>query len=59
MDLVRFLGLLFALVSIVAGTAAMVAVVLLAVRFWPLLLVIVLAFVIFQYAIGRLNGFRT
>ncbi|HEC1605871.1 hypothetical protein [Pseudomonas aeruginosa] len=59
MGLLRFLGLLFVLVSIFAGTAAMVAVLILAVRFWPLLLVIVLALVIFQYTIGRLNGFRT
>jgi hypothetical protein len=48
MNLLRFLGLLFALISLFAGTAAVVTVVILALRFWPLLLVIVLALLLLQ-----------
>lgn len=53
MGLLRFLGLLFVLVSIFAGTAAVVALLLLALRFWPLLLVIVLALLLFQQELRR------
>lgn len=53
MGLLRFLGLLFVLVSLFAGTAAVVALLLLALRFWPLLLVIVLALVLFQQELRR------
>ncbi|NMZ76649.1 hypothetical protein HBO32_26375 [Pseudomonas nitroreducens] len=49
MGLMRFLGLLFVLISIFAGSAAVVALVILAVRFWPLMLVIVLTLVLFQF----------
>lgn len=48
MNLLRFLGLLFALISLFAGTAAVVTVAILALRFWPLLLVIVLALLLLQ-----------
>jgi len=48
MNLLRFLGLLFALISLFAGTAAVVSLLVLALRFWPLLLVIVLALLLFQ-----------
>jgi hypothetical protein len=50
MNLLRFLGLLFMLVSIFAGTTVAVALLVLALRFWPLLLVILLTLVTFQYA---------
>ncbi|HBP5169528.1 hypothetical protein [Pseudomonas aeruginosa] len=49
MGLMRFLGLLFVLISIFAGSAAVVALVIIAVRFWPLMLVIVLTLVLFQF----------
>ncbi|TGB25614.1 hypothetical protein ECC04_002490 [Pseudomonas aeruginosa] len=42
MGLLKFLGLLFMLVSIFAGSAAVVALMILAVRYWPLMLVIVM-----------------
>ncbi|MGU1385336.1 hypothetical protein ACSEQ0_24360 [Pseudomonas aeruginosa] len=48
MILLRFLGLLFVLVCLFAGTAAVVALAVLALRFWPLLVVIVLALLLFQ-----------
>ncbi|MFV3335180.1 hypothetical protein ACNFIA_30030 [Pseudomonas sp. NY15437] len=56
MDLLRFLALLFVLVSIFAGTAAVVAVLILAVRFWPLMLIIVLTLAVFQLASRRAHS---
>lgn len=48
MILLRFLGLLFVLVCLFAGSAAVVALAVLVLRFWPLLVVIVLALLLFQ-----------
>lgn len=53
MRLLRFLGQLFALVSIFAGTAAVVGLAVLAMRFWPLLLTLILALAIFHFATRR------
>ncbi|EPH0594313.1 hypothetical protein [Pseudomonas aeruginosa] len=58
MQLLRFLGQLFVLISIFAGTAAMVGLAILAVRFWPLLLTLILALVIFHFAAGRAQPTR-
>lgn len=48
MILLRFLGLLFVLVCLFAGSAAVVALAVLVLRVWPLLVVIVLALLLFQ-----------
>ncbi|WPD44491.1 hypothetical protein SD209_32190 [Pseudomonas aeruginosa] len=48
MNLLRFLGLLFALISLFAGTAAVVSLLVLALRFWPLLVTIVLTLLLFH-----------
>ncbi|WP_236225665.1 hypothetical protein [Pseudomonas pseudonitroreducens] len=53
MKLLRFLGLLFVLFSIFAGTAAVVGLAVLAMRFWPLLLTLILALAIFHLATRR------
>ncbi|QEY70734.1 hypothetical protein F1C79_03195 [Pseudomonas denitrificans (nom. rej.)] len=53
MALLRFLSQLFLLVSIFAGTAAMVGLTILAMRFWPLLLTLTLALAIFYFATVR------
>ncbi|HFH3443540.1 hypothetical protein [Pseudomonas aeruginosa] len=53
MTLLKFLGLLFVLVCLFAGTAAVVALAVLALRFWPLLLVIVLVLLLFQCFLRR------
>ncbi len=53
MGLLKFLGLLFMLVSIFAGSAAAVALMILAVRYWPLMLVIVMTLVVFHFASKR------
>lgn len=53
MGLMRFLGLLFVLFGIFAGTAAVVGLAVLAMRFWPLLLTLILALAIFHFATRR------
>lgn len=53
MRLLRFLGQLFVLFSIFAGTAAVVGLAVLAMRFWPLLLTLILALAIFHFATRR------
>lgn len=57
MGLLRFLGLLFALISIFAGTAATISLLVLALRFWPLLLVIGLTLLLLQRFV-RWTGVR-
>ncbi|QEY72014.1 hypothetical protein F1C79_10535 [Pseudomonas denitrificans (nom. rej.)] len=54
MSLLRFLGLLFILVSIFAGTITVVALVILTIRFWPLTLALLLTLAIFQLASTRI-----
>lgn len=48
MVLLRFLGLLFVLVCLLAGSGALVALLVLAVRFWPLFVAIGLALLLLQ-----------
>lgn len=48
MTLLRFLGLIFPLVSLLAGSAALVALLVLTLRFWPLLMAIGLALLLLQ-----------
>ncbi|RCM97838.1 hypothetical protein PA17_01700 [Pseudomonas aeruginosa] len=50
--LLRFLGLLFVLVCLFVGTVAVVALAVLGLRFWPLLVTIVLALLL-QYFMRR------
>lgn len=58
MDLLRFLGLLFVLISTFVGTAVVVALLILAVRYWPLMLVIVLTLAVFQMRFRRADSIR-
>lgn len=53
MGLLRFLSQLFVLFSIFAGTAAVVGLAVLAMRFWPVLLTLTLALVIFHFSTRR------
>ncbi|MDF3840533.1 hypothetical protein P3W55_02305 [Pseudomonas citronellolis] len=55
MSLVRFLGLLFVFVGVLASCAVMVALLVLMLRFWPLALAIVLALVLFHRLLQRLG----
>jgi len=55
MNLVRFLGLLFVFVGVLASCAVMVALLVLMLRFWPLALAIVLALVLFHRLLQRLG----
>lgn len=55
MNLVRFLGLLFVFVGVLASCAVMVALLVLMLRFWPLALAIVLALALFHRLLRRLG----
>ncbi|WP_281687342.1 hypothetical protein [Pseudomonas citronellolis] len=55
MNLVRFLGLLFVFVGVLASCAVMVALLVLMLRFWPLALAIVLALILFHRLLQRLG----
>ncbi len=53
MGLLRFLSQLFVLFSIFAGTAAVVGLTVLAMRFWSVLLTLIVALAIFHFATRR------
>lgn len=47
MTLLRFIGLLFVFVGVLASCALMVALLVLMLRFWPALLIVILAIILF------------
>ncbi|WAB92959.1 hypothetical protein OSS47_02925 [Pseudomonas citronellolis] len=49
MNLVRFIGLLFVFIGVLASCAVAVALLVLMLRFWPLLVSIGLALLLFQH----------
>ncbi|HBO9053363.1 TPA: hypothetical protein L5D50_000824 [Pseudomonas aeruginosa] len=55
MHLLRFLALLFALIGILAGCAVTVALLVLALRFWPVLLIFALAISLFGWLLKRIG----
>ncbi|RQJ19384.1 hypothetical protein [Pseudomonas aeruginosa] len=55
MQLLRFLALLFALIGILAGCAVAVALLVLALRFWPVLLIFALAISLFGWLLMRIG----
>ncbi|AOX26441.1 hypothetical protein C0053_07685 [Pseudomonas aeruginosa] len=55
MNLVRFIGLLFVFIGVLASCAVAVSLLVLMLRFWPLALVIVLALVLFDRLLQRVG----
>ncbi len=55
MNLVRFIGLLFVFVGVLASCAVAVALLVLMLRFWPLLVSIGLALLLFQRVTCRIG----
>ncbi|HEK2316684.1 hypothetical protein [Pseudomonas aeruginosa] len=55
MNLVRFIGLLFVFIGVLARCAVAVALLVLMLRFWPLALAIVLALILFHRLIQRVG----
>ena len=53
MNLVRFIGSLFVFIGVLASCAVAIAVLFLMLRFWPLLLVFVLACCLFDHLLNR------
>ncbi|HBP5283215.1 MULTISPECIES: hypothetical protein [Pseudomonas] len=56
MNLVRFIGLLFVFIGVLASCATAVALLVLMLRFWLLALVIVLACVVFRWVLSQENS---
>ncbi|WP_061292023.1 hypothetical protein [Azotobacter vinelandii] len=55
MHLFHFLALLFALIGILAGCSVAVALLVLALRFWPVLLILALAISLFGWLLKRIG----
>lgn len=55
MNLVRFIGLLFVLIGVLASCAVAVALLVLMLRFWPLAVAIVLALILFHQLLQRVG----
>ncbi|EPL7484222.1 hypothetical protein R4J70_13450 [Pseudomonas aeruginosa] len=55
MNLVRFIGLLFVFIGVLASCAMAVALLVLMLRFWPLALAIVLALILFHRLLQRVG----
>lgn len=55
MNLIRFLGLLFVFICILAGSAIVSGLLVLAIRFWPILLILALALAMFNWLIRRIG----
>lgn len=55
MNLLRFIGLLFVFIGVLASSAVAVALLVLMLRFWPVLLVVLLALALFRWLIERLR----
>ncbi|HHW1804895.1 TPA: hypothetical protein ACUT6U_000990 [Pseudomonas aeruginosa] len=55
MNLVRFIGLLFVFIGVLAGCAVATALLVLMLRFWPLALAIVLALILFHRLLQRVG----
>lgn len=55
MNLVRFIGSLFVFIDVLASCAIAIAVLYLMLRFWPLLLVILLVWVVAKPRSRRMN----
>ncbi len=53
MTALRFLGLLFVFIGVVASSSAAIALLVLMLRFWPLLLSMILALLLFEWVLSR------
>jgi hypothetical protein len=53
MTALRFLGLLFVFIGVVASSSAAIALLVLMLRFWPLLLTMILALLLFEWVLSR------
>ncbi|MEE6442669.1 MULTISPECIES: hypothetical protein [Pseudomonas] len=55
MNLIRFLGLLFVFICMLVGCTIVIALLVLAIRFWPVLLTLVLTLVLFNWLLVRIG----
>ncbi|MDH1696069.1 hypothetical protein [Pseudomonas sp. GD03766] len=57
MNLIRFLGLLFVFICMLAGCTIVIALLVLVIRFWPILMILVLTLALFNWLLVR-NGIQ-
>jgi hypothetical protein len=55
MNLIRFIGMLFVFIGVVTSCALAVALLVLMLNYWPLLLAVTLALVVFQIFTSRVG----
>ncbi|WP_187776107.1 hypothetical protein [Salinicola corii] len=55
MNLIRFLGILFVFICMLAGCTIVIALLVIAVRFWPVLLILVLTLALFNWLLRRIG----
>lgn len=55
MNLIRFLGLLFVFICMLAGCTIVIALLVLAIRFWPVLLILILTLALFNWLFSRVG----
>lgn len=55
MNLIRFLGILFVFICMLAGCTIVIALLVIALRFWPVLLILVLTLALFNWLLRRIG----
>lgn len=55
MNLIRFLGILFVFICMLAGCTIAIALLVIALRFWPVLLILVLTLALFNWLLRRIG----
>ncbi|EKT4554175.1 hypothetical protein [Pseudomonas sp. S4_EA_1b] len=55
MNLIRFLVLLFVFICMLVGCTIVIALLVLAIRFWPVLLILILTLALFNWLLSRIG----
>ncbi|QUG91680.1 MULTISPECIES: hypothetical protein [Pseudomonas] len=55
MNLIRFLVLLFVFICMLVGCTIAIALLVLAIRFWPVLLILILTLALFNWLLNRVG----
>ncbi|KPM68635.1 hypothetical protein HB13667_01110 [Pseudomonas putida] len=55
MNLIRFLGHFFIFICLLAGCTIVIGILALAIRLWPILLILTMAFVLFHWLLRRIG----
>lgn len=55
MNLIRFLVLLFVFICMLVGCTIVIALLILSIRFWPVLLILILTLALFNWLLSRIG----